>query len=105
MSDFTLAIAIQNLAWGLVQAYAGALVVRYGYRPLLLGGVTLYITGLTLLALAQGKASVIFGSFSGVSASITASRLSVSAVYWWYTCLPMPSSQGGVRSEPASSEL
>ena len=80
MSDFTLAIAIQNLAWGCVQAYAGALVVRYGYRPLLLGGTALYVTGLVLLALAQGKASVIFGGgiCMGLAMSCTASAMAQS---------------------------
>ena len=54
MSDFTLAIAIQNLAWGLLQAVAGAMVVKHGYRPLMVGGAALYVTGLVLLATAQG---------------------------------------------------
>ena len=32
VSDFTLAIAVQNLAWGFLQPLAGALTVRYGFR-------------------------------------------------------------------------
>ena len=77
MSDFTLAIAIQNLAWGLLQAVVGAMVVKYGYRPLMLGGAALYITGLFLLATAQGLVSVIIGAgvCMGISMSCTASAL------------------------------
>ncbi|MCC6533387.1 MAG: MFS transporter [Burkholderiales bacterium] len=77
MSDFTLAIAIQNLAWGTVQAYVGALVVRHGYRPLLFGGASLYITGLLLLATAQGMASVILGAgvCLGLAMACTASAM------------------------------
>lgn len=77
MADFTLAIAIQNLAWGCVQAYAGALVVRHGYRPLLLGGATLYFLGLVLLATAQGKVGLILGAglFMGLAMSCTASAM------------------------------
>ena len=32
VSDFTLALAVQNLAWGLLQPLAGAWAVRIGYR-------------------------------------------------------------------------
>jgi hypothetical protein len=32
VSDFTLAIAVQNLAWGFLQPLAGAMTVRYGFR-------------------------------------------------------------------------
>lgn len=77
MSDFTLAIAIQNLAWGLLQAVVGAMVVKHGYRPLTLGGAALYIAGLVLLATAQGLVSVIIGAglCMGVAMSCTASAL------------------------------
>ena len=36
VSDFTLAIAVQNLAWGFLQPVAGALTARYGFRPVML---------------------------------------------------------------------
>jgi MFS family permease len=77
MSDFTLAIAIQNLAWGALQAVAGAMVVRHGYRPLMVGGAVLYVTGLVLLATAQGLISVIIGAglCLGIAMSCTASAL------------------------------
>jgi predicted MFS family arabinose efflux permease len=77
MSDFTLAIAIQNLAWGLLQAVAGAMVVKYGYRPLMVGGAVLYVVGLVLLATAQGLIAVIVGAgiCLGVAMSCTASAL------------------------------
>jgi predicted MFS family arabinose efflux permease len=77
MSDFTLAIAIQNLAWGLLQAVAGAMVVKYGYRPLMVGGAVLYVIGLVFLATAQGLISVIIGAglCMGVAMSCTASAL------------------------------
>ena len=77
MSDFTLAIAIQNLAWGLLQAVAGAMVVKHGYRPLMVGGAALYVIGLVFLATAQGLISVIIGAglCMGVAMSCTASAL------------------------------
>ena len=32
VADFTLAVALQNLAWGFLQPVAGALAVRLGFR-------------------------------------------------------------------------
>jgi predicted MFS family arabinose efflux permease len=62
VADFTLAIAVQNLSWGLLQPFAGALAVRLGYRPLMLGGALVYIAGLVLLATAGGLVPVILGA-------------------------------------------
>src|SRR5690606_4064159 len=38
VGQFTLAVAIQNLAWGFFQPFAGAWADRLGYRRLMLGG-------------------------------------------------------------------
>ena len=38
VSDFTLALAVQNLAWGFLQPFAGALTVRYGFRAIMVVG-------------------------------------------------------------------
>src|SRR5215471_2641773 len=54
VSEFTLALSVQNLAWGALQAFAGALVVRVGFRPVMLTGAMLYGAGLLLLAGAHG---------------------------------------------------
>ena len=43
VSDFTLAIALQNLTWGLLQPLAGAWAARLGMRRLMVGGALLYI--------------------------------------------------------------
>ena len=62
VSDFTLALSIQNLAWGFLQPFAGVLVVRLGYRPVLVGGSVVYLAGLALLASAQGMISILLGA-------------------------------------------
>ena len=49
VADFTLAIAVQNLAWGFLQPVAGALAVRFGFRPLMLAGAAFYVAGLVVL--------------------------------------------------------
>jgi MFS family permease len=48
--EFALAIALQNLVWGLAQPCAGMLADRFGSRPVLLGGCLLYAAGLALMA-------------------------------------------------------
>src|SRR6201989_1935570 len=62
ISDFTLAIAVQNLAWGFLQPFAGAMTVRYGFRAIMVAGALLYIAGLTLMASAHGFLSIMIGA-------------------------------------------
>ena len=70
VADFTLAIAIQNLTWGLLQPLAGAWAVRLGYRPLMLAGSLLYLVGLLLLATAQGLLGVMLGAGLAIGAAM-----------------------------------
>jgi len=50
--SFSLAIAIQNLFWGIGQPIFGALAERFGDRKAILGGGAFYVTGLVLSAFA-----------------------------------------------------
>ena len=61
ISDFTLAIAVQNLAWGFLQPFAGALTVRYGFRTIMVVGSLFYIAGLSLMAGSHGLVTVMVG--------------------------------------------
>src|SRR3954454_24346425 len=61
VSDFTLALAVQNLAWGFLQPIAGAMTVRYGFRPIMMVGTIFYIVGLVLMATAHGLLGVMIG--------------------------------------------
>ena len=70
VADFTLAIALQNLSWGLLQPLAGAWAVRLGYRPLMVAGSLLYLVGLLLLATAQGLLGVMLGAGLAIGASM-----------------------------------
>lgn len=51
-ADFSLAIAIQNLAWGIGQPIFGAIAERYGDRRAIVLGALLYALGLGLSAFA-----------------------------------------------------
>jgi predicted MFS family arabinose efflux permease len=80
VSDFTLAIAVQNLAWGFLQPFAGALTVRLGFRAIMLVGALLYIAGLVLMAGAHGFVSIMLGAgvLIGMSLACTASAIAMS---------------------------
>jgi predicted MFS family arabinose efflux permease len=80
VSDFTLAIAVQNLAWGFLQPLAGAFTVRFGFRAIMVVGALFYIAGLTLMAAAQGFLSVMIGAgvLIGMSLACTAAAIAMS---------------------------
>src|SRR6266404_2590981 len=80
VSDFTLAIAVQNLAWGFLQPLAGALTVRFGFRTIMMAGAVFYIAGLSLMAGAQGFLSIMLGAgvLIGMSLACTAAAIAMS---------------------------
>lgn len=79
VAEFTLAIAVQNLAWGLAQPVAGGLVVRCGFRPILLGTVGFYLAGLLAFAAAQGSLGIMLGAgvLIGLALAGTASAMAM----------------------------
>jgi MFS family permease len=80
VSDFTLALAEQNLAWGFLQPLAGAMTARYGFRPIMLVGSLFYIVGLALMTGAHGLVSVVIGGgvLIGISLACTAAAIAMS---------------------------
>ncbi len=80
ISEFTLAIAVQNLAWGFLQPLAGALTVRYGFRAIMVIGALFYIAGLILMASAHGFLTVMIGGgvLIGTSLACTAAAIAMS---------------------------
>jgi len=80
VSDFTLALAVQNLAWGFLQPLAGALTVRYGFRAIMVVGALLYVAGLAFMAGANGFLSVMIGGgiLIGMSLACTAAAIAMS---------------------------
>ncbi len=79
VSDFALAMSVQNLAWGFLQPIAGALAVRLGFRPIMVGGAALYVAGLGLFAMAEGMTAVVLGGgvLIGMALACTASAISL----------------------------
>lgn len=79
-ADFTLALAIQNIVWGLSQAFVGALADRFGLRMTMMVGAAIYIAGLGVMASAKGAVTLIVaGSLVGIALSCTATSLAMTA--------------------------
>src|SRR6202012_3511693 len=78
--DFTFALAVQNIVWGLSQALVGALSDRFGLRITMMAGAAIYLIGLGIMAAAQGAlALVVAGGLMGVALSCTATSLAMTA--------------------------
>lgn len=79
-ADFSLAIAIQNIVWGLTQPFVGALVDRYGARPITVAGVVFYALGLWLSMTATSVLVLTMGMgvCVGLALSCNASNIALS---------------------------
>jgi MFS family permease len=79
-ADFTLALAVQNIVWGLSQALVGSIADRFGLRITMMAGAAIYVAGLGIMASAQGAlALIISGGLIGVALSCTATSLAMAA--------------------------
>src|SRR6201998_2398801 len=79
-ADFTLAVAIQNIVWGVSQAPIGAIADRFGLRATMMAGAAIYALGLALMAASGGALALyVSGGFIGVALSYTASSLALTA--------------------------
>src|SRR5215469_16514614 len=80
-ADFTLAVAVQNIVWGISQAPIGAIADRFGLRATMIAGAAIYVVGLAVMAAAAGApALIVSGVLIGVSLSCVASSLAMTAV-------------------------
>src|SRR4029077_13135794 len=58
-TDFTLAVAAQNIVWGLSQAPVGAIADRFGLRATMMAGAAIYVAGLAVMAAGHGTPALI----------------------------------------------
>jgi MFS family permease len=80
-ADFTLAVAVQNIVWGISQAPIGAIADRFGLRVTMMAGAAIYVIGLAVMAAAGGAlALIVSGVLIGVALSCVASSLAMTAV-------------------------
>ncbi len=81
VSDFTFALALQNIIWGITQPIVGAYADRYGSRPVMMGGSLLFLAGIATMAFSQGRLSFTIGAgvLIGMALSCSASNLGMTA--------------------------
>ena len=67
---FALAVALQNLVWGLTQPFAGRLADRHGAGWIVFGGAVLYVTGLYMMSLSQTELGLLISTLAIVRGSM-----------------------------------
>ena len=78
-ADFTFALAVQNIVWGVTQPFVGALADRYGCRLVALAGTLVYAAGLALTMLARGPLDLTLGAglLIGLALSCTTASIAM----------------------------
>jgi MFS family permease len=79
-SDFTFAIAVQNIVWGLAQAPLGAVGDRWGLRPVMFLGSVAYVGAMAIMTATTGIwVLVLAQTLIGVGIAATGSSLAMTA--------------------------
>ncbi|WP_424195362.1 MFS transporter [Ampullimonas aquatilis] len=76
---FALAIALQNLFWGLTQPVVGAIADRFGPLRVMIVGTLLYVSGLVLMAISSS--SIGFLASAGLCIGLAQSGTTYSVIY------------------------
>lgn len=74
---FSLAIAVQNLVWGLAEPFFGRLADRFGSRPVVIGSVGLWVLGLWLMSNPGSPVELYLGGGLIVGMALAASAFGV----------------------------
>ena len=76
-ADYAMAIAVQNIIWGVTQPFAGAFVDRFGPRLVAVFGAIIYAVGLAITATATSAQEIMLGAgvLIGVALSCTTSGI------------------------------
>jgi predicted MFS family arabinose efflux permease len=99
-ADYSLALAIQNIVWGVTQPFAGLVVDRWGARPVAIAGVLVYALGLVLMALAPSALVLTLGAglCIGLALSCTASNLAMNVTARTVTAAKRSVAMGAVSA-------
>lgn len=89
---FSLAIALQNLMWGLSQPFVGALADRYGPGRTLVAGGLLYAGGLVLMGTTDNQ--LVFHLGTGLVVGLALSAVSFAVVFGAIARIAPPHRQG-----------
>jgi len=77
ISDFALAISVQQIGWGVSQPFAGFLADKYGTRWVSLTGSVIYILGVLLTVIAHSTLPIVIGAGAmiGIALACTTSGI------------------------------
>lgn len=79
-SDFTFAIAVQNIVWGLAQAPLGAVADRWGLRSVMVLGAIAYVAAMAVMTATTGLWTLVLAqTLIGVGIACTGSSLAMTA--------------------------
>jgi len=79
-SDFTFAIAMQNIVWGLAQAPLGAVADRWGLRPVMVLGAIAYVAAMAVMTAATDVWTFVLAqTLIGIGIACTGSSLAMTA--------------------------
>lgn len=77
--SFALAIAVQNLMWGVAGIFAGMLADRFGAYRVIIGGSCLYALG--LVGMAQASSTLVFAMSAGVLIGMAQAGCTYAVIY------------------------
>lgn len=89
---FAMALAVQNLTWGIAQPFTGMVADRYGSAKVIAGGLVFYALG--LVGMAHAVTSLAFMLTAGVCIGIALSGTAFAAVYGALSRLVPPERRG-----------
>jgi MFS family permease len=90
--DFALALALQNLVWGLLMPFAGMVADKFGSAKVLLGGCLMYAAGLYLMAYSTSGLELLLTCGVMIGAGLSAT--SFGTVYGALSRLVIPERRG-----------
>jgi predicted MFS family arabinose efflux permease len=79
ISDFALAISVQQVGWGVSQPFAGLLADKYGTRWVALTGSLFYIVGLLLTATAHSALPIVIGAGVMIGVALACTTAGITA--------------------------
>ncbi|CAN5476610.1 MFS transporter [soil metagenome] len=90
--DFALAIALQNLVWGLLMPFTGMIADKFGTAKVLLGGCLMYAAGVYLMAFSSSSIELLLTCGLMIGAGLSAT--SFGTVYGALSRLVAPERRG-----------
>lgn len=77
VAQFTFALAVQNIVYGMTQPFVGAIADRFGCRAVAVSGSLLYTAGLAVMMMATGPIALVIGMGLMIGVAMSCVSLSI----------------------------